>query len=465
MRHHACTTALLLLLAAACGDDEPVKDLDARVAIEGALPDPDTPGGLLVDFGTVVTGASAEVELVLHNRSGSASRLEPLQLPPPFASSAAAGLVLPPWGRASLALSFQPTAAATAEASAFLRTPSGATPLRLVGAGIAERVRCLPGVLDFGETLAQAPKVLTVRCENGSAGEVAIGVDRLEGDGAFALEELEPGAAIRLTPGASGEIAVRFAPRESGRAEATLVLATDGRWKLPAVQLRGLGLDGSLHVLPRPPDCLEFFPTPVGTSTSAAILFENVTGELRFASEVELPEGFTIERPLPLRLEPDEPDDRGWTGSTWLPITFTPRRLGPVEGVVRIRTDDPEVSSAEVCVRAFGGGPSLACDESIDLGTVPVGEEIFATVRCENRGAPAGAAEAVLDLYEVSATSVDLHAALADPMARHVAPGDTFTVRVRARTDRPGEIYGAVVVVSNDRAAPAYAIPVRGFAE
>jgi hypothetical protein len=90
----------------------------------------------------VVVGRKARISLVVENRSNRPLRLEAGALTPPFSFVEAPATELPPMGRQSLLLDFEPTGEGGAQAKLSLRSDGGRLEALLSGRGVAEGRRC-----------------------------------------------------------------------------------------------------------------------------------------------------------------------------------------------------------------------------------------------------------------------------------------------------------------------------------
>lgn len=139
-RHLPILVCLASLLA--CGDDPvaPPRPPTVLAFVGGTVVD--DRGVARIDFGSVGVGNRARLPLVVENRTDRELPLDVASLAPPFAFVEPPAATLPPRGRQSLLLSFEPTEVGAAEARLALRTKGGALEARLVGQGVEASTTC-----------------------------------------------------------------------------------------------------------------------------------------------------------------------------------------------------------------------------------------------------------------------------------------------------------------------------------
>lgn len=454
------------LALAACGTDAPeIVDLSGSLELEGAVPDPAREGGWLVDLGGVQVDREGRALLTLRNASARGLNVEASPLEAPFSSTLGERASIGAHQRLAFEVIFAPDERGGREAELLLSSRLGSLQLRLRAEGVIPSVACRPGKVDFlylaamNETVTQL-----VTCTNDTKVDVVLTVPPIEGDPAFAWGDgVVPGARMPLAPGASIELPVDYTPRETRYHEAGFRPVVDDGAVLPRVRLEGWARAGDLVVAPSGDMCLFFSPLALGESREEWITFYNLSSRPIRILSIEVPEGYSIDRGLPIELPADDPDNLLIDSELVLPIRFTPTQLGPWPGVVRITTDDEKEPVREICLAGYAGGPALSCDEGgIDFGEVAAGVRVNRSIRCTNAGTGTIDQEvAWLRIFSVGATNSAFWVRLHDPNKTAFAPGESFLVDVSAIPMAAREYYGAAMIASSDVEFDGGGFPLR----
>lgn len=456
MRSAFAIAVSLALLAAACGERSDLRDTQFRLEIEGADPDPEREGGLLLDFGEVYLEREARRAIVLRNRSDRSVEIRPIALEAPFGTSHPLGGSVPPHGTLTIDVTFAPGTKGPAGADTAVISRERTFPLRVAGSGRKARVQCTPGVLDYRSVAIGAAKTLAVTCTNDTDRDLAVTASAVEGDAGFTFEG---GTTLHMPAGESADLRVAFAPQESALYLANFAITSEPVVKLPRVQLRGVGQRTGLL---GPGWCLFRTPTAMGQSDVDWIPLGNFDATGHLVERIEAPTAYEITGQVPFFMPADDLDRAGMPLVS-VPVRFTPQHLGPHDGTVKIHTSDPQNPVIDVCVTGFGGGPNFTClVDELDFGDVAVGVPVRRTIICENRGAgPPDDPKTHLEIYTLGVSAPGFRAELADPLRRSIPPGERFAIDITAKPDAEGGVATVALFLTSDSAAQDERLRIR----
>jgi uncharacterized membrane protein len=310
--------------------------------------------------------------------------------------------------------------------------------------------------LDFGEPvvaeIAQSSQSLgstfkdeeirarvTVINQLGEADEITIEV---EGDG-FSISE----TSLTLDAGAEGSFDIVFSASENGDYEGTVTISTND----PANP--GEIVTVSATVAPDPPDialsadAIEYETTLVGDSSDETLTISNDgEADLNVILNVLGDEGFSV--PVD-----DETEITVLGGeSVDVIVTFTPVDGGDFAAFLVVESDDPDAEQAILIVTLSGdalvpvAGIALS-DDTIDFGTLLVGDSASETLTIENTG--------ISDLEVELELEGDMVFSVTGETMFTISGGGSADVEVVAEPDADGDFAGTLVVNSNDPENPS----------
>jgi hypothetical protein len=230
-----------------------------------------------LELGRVQVGETARGELRLENRGSGAAAVEGLALSGPDAGAfelspgGCTGEELAPGEGCSLEVVFRPRREGGLRAE--LAAPAagaagGGARAAVSGSGLAPRLAVSPGRLAWGgvEVGARVDRRLTLS----NPGSAPLTLRRLAVEGGADLSLAGGGCAagVRLAPGRSCEVVVRFAPSAEGRRTASLEVDHDGLEGPRRIDLTATAVPPAVAELDLSPSALFFGDQPVGRRSS-----------------------------------------------------------------------------------------------------------------------------------------------------------------------------------------------------
>jgi hypothetical protein len=331
---------------------------------------------LRVNFGNVVAGEVATVNVTITNRGGAKLRVNSISDPgDPFSLSN---------------LPDQPVVLESGESTAFgvLFTPResnefGSTitvvsddqdepsiDLRLSGRGISPRdIEIEPLHLDFGTLTVGDSQTTDVTILN--MGEADLTIESISDPGdPFHLGNVPDLPAV-IAGGRSVSFTVTFAPTQSGEFHSALMVTSDDPDE-PKISVSPSGAALSAGNIEVRPLNIDFQLVGTGDSSSQEVTISN-TGDVDLTVE-------TISDPgLPFGLVglPILPVVIPGAGSVTFEAVFSPVNIGSFEGMVRILSDDPSVPQGGIRLTGTGGESSSTIDSRKGPITVTAGRGLI----------------------------------------------------------------------------------------
>lgn len=417
---------------------------------------------LELDFGHTPPGATVSRSLVLHNAGTVALEISSVDIagaaafslssPPPLGS-------LAPGTSRAVDVDFAPSA--TGDASATLTVSSSdptrsLTPVPLRGSGgIAfvgvDRTEHDFGTLVYGPADISAATVVEVR----NAGTGPLHLSAALGGGTAERFTVDAGSQATVAPGGVHSIALSFRPGGAvGDARASLLIATDD----PSATVVGVALSGrsegpDLEVFPEAP--YVFGVLVLGRQGRRAFQLENRGTRALTLQSVTLEEDGAgqMRITVPPRSSVVDPADR-----ESVTVVFEPHETGLAEGLLVVRSSDPDVPRLEVPLLGWGGRPQLVVEPPmLDFGPGPPGIDVERALTLVN-----------LDSYlplRVQGSIVGSTAfSLADD-AQLVDPESSATLQVIFSPPADGAIERAdLVLETNDPLEPTTIVQLRAGA-
>lgn len=256
------------------------------------------------------------------------------------------------------------------------------SPVIVTGSGVAPTLCLSDAALDFGQVGIgqQAERTLTVR----SCGDVALDLRALTimSNPEFSVVT-QPSLPLRLEPGETLDLTLRYAPVDPGRDSDNLVL----RSNLPdgLVALVGEALACDLSVVPQR---VNFNAVAAGQSATRSVLVENAGGVACEVTALQLGGGsssdFTLGMgpTLPAMVAP---------GTSWtFDVQYTPSDSGSDVGTVQVVSTDLGEPTIQVDLngRRLGLGECnlVVTPDPISFGAQPVGQVQTMQVNLQNAG-------------------------------------------------------------------------------
>ncbi|MBT3345241.1 MAG: choice-of-anchor D domain-containing protein [Gemmatimonadetes bacterium] len=226
-------------------------------------------------------------------------------------------------------------------------------------------------------------EVSTATIEISNPSPVGIQIDEVSIEPILGPFSVTGGYVGELLAGETRSIELSFEPQTGGSQRARLHVRSshlsEGSLVVP---LRGNGLAPSLAVSPLPQVGFRFGAADVGTSTQRFLtLLNSGHADLQISSITTSGGGLTVSDSI-LTIAPDERRD--------LTVTYTPRYEGPLQGQIRLTSNDPAYT--EITLLATGSahvGPpriEILNRSPIHFGAAPLGRPIRQQVLLWNRG-------------------------------------------------------------------------------
>jgi len=302
-----------------------------------------------------------------------------------------------------------------------------------------------PGPFDAGPVQVGSSAELTVPLMNVGGEDLTVYSAELWVGDAYSLA---PGQhfPLRLTPGASSELRVRFEPQAPYDTGDYLVLVTNDPSRGGVVYLR-LDGTGTLSASPQlsAPSRVELGAAPVGGVVQTGFWVANAGAEDLVLAVSVSGDGFSLAVTPPTSIPSGE-----WV---YLAVRFSPVQAGAASGTLWLDTNDP--SRARHAVQLTGEGAPAP--------RLTVAPPLVAF------GAVAGRAESSLTLGNVGDEDLRLAAfELAPPwslvapsqLPASLAPGASVQLVIGVEPTGQGEIRGSLRILSNDPAAPLATVPL-----
>lgn len=405
----------------------------------------------LVDFGPVLTGSDAELEVQVFNRhevsaqlyvpldgdnqprvettDGTGRFLQPTAVDPE--RGGAVGDRLEPGESETIRLRYVAGSADDGQRDQGRWLIASCAPsacrqtVALRGTPRADAFDCRPETLDFGAVNPGEVVTATASCTNVVNEPVRLGrVDLATGPEGFTVEVDESEGAT-LAPGRAFVLTATFSPIEGSTGDLVRDAEIAHRRATGTADLRPsrLALRGRVG---RPqivvtPDRLDFPPTALGTRTRRTLRVANPGPASLSVREVQVQGPFRI-------------DEDSFTVAAESAVTvdvfYEPLLEGPVTGAVTLLSTDARTPSVSVPLRAESlllPPCSYRVDGAADLGATWLGRPSATTFVVRNEGN----ADCLLADVRLTAASTLAWSLASDPSARLVAPGESTSIEVR----------------------------------
>lgn len=404
-----------------------------------------------VAFGTQRVGTQTPPSTItIENPGTDTLTIQALSLEGPFTL---AGLALPaavpPGGRLTAQLSFQPAAAGPALGSFTLVSdaPTSPTTVTMDGQGIQGGLAINPASLAFGDervgTTTQAQPVIV---ENN--GTDVLVIQSVSVAGPFLLQP--PTLPASLAPGQSLALSVAFSPRTTGNANGSLLVQGDGAPRAATVALTG---NGTISQAVLAPTTLNFQRVLVGGASAGAQVTLTNTG----TTDLNL-NGFGVSGPYEVT---------GLNGvatlapgaSTPFTVTFNPTQPGAASGGLEVLSDDP-ASPVTLQLQGIGVAPRInAAPVAVAFGQVALGTASSNTVRLSNPG------DATLNIAGLTLSGANAADFVLDAGAgaMSLAPGATTIINVGFAPSGHGARDAVLEVASDAFGAASMSVPLSGI--
>jgi len=246
------------------------------------------------------------------------------------------------------------------------------------------------------------------------------------------------GLSLPLTiPAADSAVtAVRFAPSDIGaragqvrvystdRDESPTVLQVNGIGVIPDIHLSGTSHDYGDVVVNRPSDWPLF-------------IYNHDVGNLIVTTVTTNNDNFSI-------LNPDFPDTVAFGDSLELAVRFVPSKTGPITGILKVMSNDPDESQLSISVGGNGVVPDISlAARSHYFGIGVLCDTVSWTLQVMNTGTAALTVDSVR-------TDVADYAALSPVFPQSVLPGDTLDILIGFIPTRLNSITGTFFLFSDD---------------
>lgn len=437
-----------------CDDEEVLARADAYLTV-----DP-----LEIDFQDVAIGTTSTIEVEVRN-PGAAVLLLEAALDAAIDGEVTLAEVpeqLTAGTRQTVKVSFTPTSAGLREGTLTFTTDSDMTAevtVTVRGRGVEPALVADPPTIDFGRVLVGDTVTTTVTLTN--TADRAIEVIRATLTPATSLEYGVTLDRIRLEPGATTQMSVRYAPTDVGADEGMLTILDSGPRAMDlAVRLRGQGVESDIVVEPSAlgfqnvvagtPQTLPFFIRNIGTEPHTVTGLAFASSGASTATELALDPGAT-----PIQI--------GGGESVQVDVTWSPAVAGMLFDEVRVdatgRRDTAVVSLSGVAAAAPVPRIEVA-PASLAFGQVEVGMSATDNLQITNVG---NADLTLTGAIEIQPANAPYTLVNAPTPGTTFAPTDTTTFQVTFDPTAAGVAAAADIVIrSDDPNAPEVRVPLTG---
>lgn len=294
------------------------------------------------------------------------------------------------------------------------------------------------GDVGVGQTFSQA-----VLLTNSGNADLQVRQVSLTGSSSITITGLA--LPLTLTPGQSIPFSVQFAPQATGTASATVSFSSNAATPINSLSLSGNGVASAASQLSANPVALDFGSVVVGSPGTQTITLTNTGGISVIVSGITATgTGFSlIAAPaLPLTLTPGQ--------SQAMSVQFAPTAAGAATGSITV-TSDASNSPNTVALAGNGVASTLTLNvspNSIDFGTVTIGQNAVQTVTMTNTGN----SSITVTAANVTGTGYSITPALSLP--RTLTPGQSQSFTIRFAPTGSGTVTGSVALVSNASNSP-----------
>ncbi|MFQ6092080.1 MAG: choice-of-anchor D domain-containing protein [bacterium] len=424
--------------AAIIHSDDP-NESQKRVGLSGrgVLPDIEV-SPPSIDFGEVwVTDTAATVLSILNTGSADLTVQSIFVTPIQFeVSSDPLPTVVPGGDTLEAMLSFHPTAVGLVNGSVSVQSDDpdeGEVVVGLAGVGIDPEIELSDTSHSFGNVLLGESRDWTFTIRNFGLTDLVVGsvVSDLAD---FSL--IEPAFPDTISPGDSSSVTVRFSPSAVGlRAGNVSVFSNDWDESPTLVSVTGTGVVPDIDLLKTTHD---YGDVVVNTSSDWTFKVYNLdVGDLIISAITTNNSDFTV-------TDPSFPDTVLFGDSLSVIARFRPSKTGPISGILKIMSNDPDESQLSVSVGGNGVVPDIALSATNHYFGLGV---LCDTVTWVLRVYNVGTADLAVDT--VFADTSDF-AALDPAFPQVVAPGDTLGITVGFAPSHLGSIIGELYLVTDD---------------
>lgn len=289
--------------------------------------------------------------------------------------------------------------------------------VEVVGCAIAPRPSIAPDTIDLGRVLVGSCRDTTVTVRNTGGGWLlAPGATSV---GAL-LVSITPSDSLRVAPGGSTSLRLRWCPPDTGCVTGRVVLKTIVGDRV--VFVRGCGV--APRIICEPTE-IDFGGVPVDSCREASVVLRNSGGyvlEIASGSLGGTP-GVTLVSPTqwPQRLQPGD--------SLSVVVRYCPTTTDTLNEALTFINDSRNSPVHVVRVKGYGARGKFSLPPRIDFGVVPIGTCKDTMIVARNSG------NAALDLDAIVVRQLfgdrGFTVAAVTPSPRRLTPGDTLQVRLR----------------------------------
>jgi outer membrane protein assembly factor BamB len=245
---------------------------------------------------------------------------------------------------------------------------------------------------------------------------------------------ISPAVPAPVPANGSLNVVLRFTPKTEGRKTGILKIQSDDpNDPEMTVALRGLGHEApDIDVAAK---VVDFGKVPVGNSKRMAVIVKNLGADTLFVVGAEImPSEFATESQEKFLLCGD---------SLQIPVAFSPKVAGRIDGKLLIRSNDPNENPLVVPVTGIGTVPDIAVmPDTLDFGAVCLGENKVLFVAVKNEG---------MDTLRVDSLKFSNPAFTSEHVKPFVlAPGASEKISVRFTPVTVGKKNEALSIYSDD---------------
>jgi len=421
---------------------------DSTIVIPGLAISPVMAGDTAVDFDSLIVGSSRQKSARFWNAGTCAIKVDRLTITGADTSSFALGQVVLPFmltasDTASVPITFSPDETRDFVATLLVYSNALPNPLPIVlrGVGVprppAPDITVQPLALNFGNVFLTSDSTQVVTVANEGTAKLTIKEIILTGSTAFSA----PLAGFSLQANENREIAVTFAPQDTGSFSAQLAIVSndpEAEEDTVLVTLTGRGVSPASA-----PQTVSFGEVCLDSSRVIQVIIKNEGNQEIVADELTFVVGldeFTV--------EPREDFAVPARSNRVITIAFTPRTATTVQDTLRILWRPQGGINLPATLIAVSGsgvaGQMIAGDSLVVFANTRIGETTATSYAIYNLGT----CNLRIDSLWITGASFALDPAPNGPFV--IAQGDSHLVNIKFTPDTTGLYEGVLHIVHND---------------
>ena len=406
---------------------------------------------LLLDFGPVVVGRSAQQTVTVRNTGSATLRIASVQSSDPaFTFVGGTEFELDPGALRELDVTFVPTTVGAHQAELSVQSDAPDEPtvtVALSGTALgAPDIAVEPAQLNFGQVVVGRSAQRTLAVHNHGTDTLEVSSIRCS-DAAFTVVE---GATFQLAAGGTQQVLVAFSPVSVGDQQCVLSIQSNDADQ-PIVTV---ALSATAAGLPRievAPDSIDFGQVGLGESAQQSLAIRNSgSAELQVSDLQSSEPDFAVTGDTEFQLAPGDSREVG--------VAFVPSAVGAQQAALTIPSNDPEQPTFTVALSgiAFGVSNIVVQPSRLDFGQAMLGQTTQQTLSIQNSGSA--------ELNITSVRSNDPAFTVEDDTTFALDPGAAVELTVSFAPASVGAHQANLNIESDDIDEPTVTVALSGLA-